>query len=404
MAVSRKIHDMMERSSWIRRMFETGALLKEKHGRDRVFDFSLGNPNLDPPELFREVLMEHAADETPLRHGYMPNAGYPEVRAAVALRVSEEQGVTVEKEQVIMTCGAGGGLNVVLKCLLNPDDEVVCPIPYFIEYGFYTDNHGGTLVPVASREDFEPDVGAIERAITERTAALLINSPNNPSGHIVSEGALASIAELLARKSKETGRTIYLIGDEPYRKIVFDGHRVPSLFARYPHSIVVTSCSKDLSIPGERIGWIAVHPDADDAPSLVDGMILSNRVLGFVNAPALMQRTVARLQNTGVDPEIYRRKRDLLCEGLSDIGYSFRRPMGTFYLFPEAPGGDDLSFVQRLQEKLILTVPGRGFGLEGYFRIAFCVDDRVIVDSMPGFRKAFREEVSRRGAPHAAGS
>ena len=378
----------MERSSWIRKMFETGAALKARHGADRVFDFSLGNPNAIPPAAFRETLSGLVRDD--VDHRYMPNAGYPDVRKKIAEYVSREQGVPVGPEETIMTCGAGGAMNVALKAILNQNDEVLVSTPCFMEYSFYADNHGGKLVLVPSRPSFELDIEALASGINSSTAAVIINSPNNPTGRVYPEKNLKDLGVMLNERSREIGRSIYLISDEPYRKIVFDGITVPSVLKTYSNSILVTSYSKDLSIPGERIGFLAVHPEIEDREKLVGGMILCNRILGFVNAPALLQKAVARLQGVSVDPAIYQRKRDRLCSALSEIGYRFAKPEGTFYLFPKAPGGDDVGVVDSLQKELILTVPGSGFSCPGYFRIAFCVEDEVIEGSLDGFARAFK--------------
>ncbi|KPJ89224.1 MAG: aspartate aminotransferase [Spirochaetes bacterium DG_61] len=390
MAIAFKIKEMMGRASWIRRMFDAGNTLKEQYGQDRVCDFSLGNPNMDPPPEFVETVVRIIRDEIPAKHSYMPNAGYPEVRKKVAEYVSSEQKVPLTGNHVVLTCGAGGGMNVVLKTLLNHGDRMLVSKPFFMEYAFYVDNHGGTLEPVEGKNNFDLDIDEIAAHITPTTTAVIINSPNNPSGMIYPESTIAALGEMLTKKSSEMGRSIYLVSDEPYRKIVYDGYVVPSVCGHYRNSIVVNSYSKDLSIPGERIGWVAVHPDADDAEDIINGMILCNRILGFVNAPALMQRVIYHLQGKSVDAEVYRRKRDLLCSGLEKRGYQFIKPKGTFYLLPKAPGGDDLKFVEALQEELILTVPGRGFGAPGYFRIAFCVNDGVIERSMEGFARTIR--------------
>jgi aspartate aminotransferase len=388
MAISQKISEMMDRSSWIRKMFEEGSRLKKKYGDEKVCDFSLGNPNIDPPREFIETVVKILHKDIPGKHGYMPNAGLPTVRERIAEYLTGEQETRISGNHIILTCGAGGALNVVMKTIFNPGDMLLGSVPYFIEYRFYPDNHGGVFDSAPCRGDFELDIDALAGKITDKTAALIINSPNNPSGHIYSEKSLAALGEMLEKKSSRMGRTIYLISDEPYRKIVYDGNMVPPVFPFYKNSIVVSSYSKDLSIPGERIGFLAVNPDAEDAERLINGMILCNRILGFVNAPSLMQRTIQHLQGVSVDVHIYQHKRDLLCDGLAKLGYEFIRPKGTFYLLPKAPGGDDLGFVQILQEQLVLTVPGRGFGTPGYFRIAFCVDDGVIERSMKGFGRA----------------
>jgi aspartate aminotransferase len=387
MTVASKVQSFLERASWIRKMFEEGAQLKAKHGAENVFDFSLGNPNLEPPPRFKEVLVNVVKASEGGHHSYMPNVGYPSVRRAVAAFLSDEQGVPVSADEVIMTCGAAGALNVILKAIIEPGDEVITPVPYFVEYGFYADNHGGVLKTVASHPDFTLDLQAIQNAITPKTKAVLINSPNNPSGQVYDEESLMALGSLLTEQGRNLGRTLYLIADEPYRKIVFDGTEVPSIFPCYPESMIVTSYSKDLSIPGERIGFLAVNPRATYKQDLLAGMALANRILGYVNAPALMQRTIQSLQGVSVDAAIYQKKRDLLCDGLSDSGYKFVKPRGAFYLFPETPSPDDIAFVKALQEELILTVPGSGFGAPGHFRIAFCVDDETIRRSVPGFQK-----------------
>ena len=320
----------------------------------------------------------------------MPNAGYPDVRARVASRVSAEQGVALEGGEVVMSCGASGAMNAVLKTILDPDAEVIASIPCFMEYAAYVDNHGGTLVLAPSRPDFDLDVDAIQARVTPRTAAVIVNSPNNPTGRIYPEETLKRLAAMLTAEGTKRGRPIYLLADEPYRKIIYGDARVPGIMRLYPHSIVVTSYSKDLSLPGERIGFAAVNPGADEAKKLVDGIILCTRILGYVNAPGLMQRVIGSLPDVSVDVEIYRRKRDLFCAALAGMGYQFAVPEGAFYIFPKAPGGNDLAFVNALQEELVLVVPGRGFSLPGYFRIAYCVDTPVIERSLPGFEKVIR--------------
>jgi aspartate aminotransferase len=260
-----------------------------------------------------------------------------------------------------------------------------------MEYASYVDNHGGSLVLAPSKADFDLDVAALESRIGPRTAAVLVNSPNNPTGRIYPRRTLKELADMLTVTSRKTGRNIYLLTDEPYRKLAYDGAEVPGIMSLYPHSIVVTSHSKDLSIPGERIGHVAVSPQADDAKRLVDGIILCTRILGYVNAPAFMQRVVAQIQGLSVDINVYRKKRDLFCTALRSMGYQFATPQGAFYIFPQAPGGDDLSFVQALQEELVLVVPGRGFSFPGYFRIAYCVDTAFIERSLSGFEKTARK-------------
>ena len=390
MAVSQRVLKSMESSSWIRKMFETGGLLKAQYGEDNVYDFSLGNPNTEPPEEFTKTLKEYVNTEGKGMHAYMPNAGYPDVRSKVADYIKKTENVDVTSTCIVMTCGAAGAMNAVLKTILNPGDKVITSTPFFAEYTAYADNHFGELVTVPGKKDFDLDIEAIADAIDEKTAAVIINSPNNPSGRIFPESTIKALAEMLEKKKEETGRTVYLLSDEPYKKITYDGVEVPSVIANYKNTIILTSYSKDLSLPGERIGWLAVHPEADDFDNLMNGIIMCNRILGYVNAPAIMQKVVAELQGVSVDIDFYRKKRDRLCEILTEAGFKFIKPEGTFYLFPEAPGGDDLKAVAALQEERILTVPGRGFGSPGYFRISYCVADSVIEGSAQGFKKAYK--------------
>jgi aspartate aminotransferase len=398
MAVAQKISVFMEKSSWIRKMFEEGTKLKKIHGAEKVFDFSLGNPNVPPPEIVKSLLLGLVQELAPGMHGYMHNAGLPEARSAVAGRLSIEKGVALQPDHVVMTCGAAGGLNIILKTLLNPGEEVLVPAPYFVEYGFYADNHGGVLKAVPTHPDFTLNIAAMAAGISLRTKVLLINSPNNPTGQIYSSAALSELSRLLTEKSREFGQTIYLVSDEPYSKIVYDGHQVPSIFSHYPNSLIATSYSKDLSIPGERLGFVAVHPEAEDVAALLGGLTLANRILGFVNAPALFQRVIAGLGRQGVCVDVahYRRKRDLLVKSLRHAGYDLINPPGAFYLFPKSPLADDIRFVQLLQEENILVVPGSGFGGPGHFRIAYCVEDPTIEGSLPGFRRAMERALNIR--------
>jgi aspartate aminotransferase len=391
MSISAKIKDHMERASWIRKMFEQGLELKSKLGTDKVFDFSLGNPNLEPPDAVRKAILEVLSDERPGKHAYMPNAGLRETREAVGGYLSKEHGMKLTWEQVIMTCGAGGALNVALKTILDPGDEVLVLSPYFVEYFFYIDNHNGIGQLIKTNEDFTLNIKAIEAGVTPRTKAIIINSPNNPSGRIYNETSLKSLGKLFEGIKKKNNQTIYLLSDEPYSKLVYDGARVPSVFQAYPNSIVVTSYSKDLSLPGERIGYGAVNPKMENWKQMVDGLTFCNRILGFVNAPVLMQRILPRLQGVHVDISEYQKKRDNLCRGLADARYSFIKPEGAFYLFPKCPIPDDVLFVNTLLQENILAVPGMGFGTPGYFRLAYCVDDRTIEGSIEGFRKAIKK-------------
>jgi aspartate aminotransferase len=391
MAVSEKVRGLISQSSWIRKMFEEGDRLKKQFGAEKVFDFSIGNPSVEPPIEFKRALRQVAAEEVSGAHGYMPNAGYLETRQVVARALSRDYGVPLRSDHIVMTCGAAGALNVLCKVLLEAGDELLVPTPCFVEYRMYADNANGVAKFVRSKDDFSLDLAAMRDAITERTKIVLINSPNNPTGKVYNQASIRGLAELLEDRSRTYGKDIYLFSDEPYREIVYDGITVPSILSAYRNSIIASSYSKSLSLAGERIGYLAVNPAISDVEEVVGGLILFNRTLGFVNAPALMQRVIAKIQGMTVDVEEYRKKRELLCDGLSSIGYEFIKPDGTFYLFPKAPKGDDIEFVRALTKRKILTVPGRGFGWPGNFRIAFCVDDATIVNSMKGFEETFKE-------------
>ncbi len=388
MTISIKMRNFAEKSSWIRKMFEEGAKMKAQYGAENVFDFSLGNPDVPPPPEFNKVIQEIVKTEVPGMHAYMPNGGYPWVREVLAGKMSEEQGIEVFHGDMLMTCGAAGALNVVMKSLLNPGEEVILLAPYFVEYNFYVDNHGGVSKIVQTDSEFNLDLAAIEAAITNKTKAVIVNSPNNPTGQIYSQESLNKLGALLDKKGAELKTTIYLLADEPYRKIIFDDNVVGSIFQATNNSIVLSSYSKDLSLPGERIGYLAVHPDIADKAALLDAMTLANRILGFVNAPALMQRVVAELQDASVDNSIYVARRETFCKILREAGYKFIPPKGAFYVFPKAPIADDVKFCAILQEEKILAVPGQGFGAPGYFRLAFCVSDSVIAGSADAFKRA----------------
>ncbi len=387
MFISERVRRGMAQGSWIRRMFEEGAELKERYGEENVFDLSLGNPVMEPPEEFRKALRRIAENPQPGMHRYMANAGYTETRAAVAAQLSLETGISFNGNDIVMTCGAAGAMNVVLKAILNQGDEVVLLAPYFLEYVNYIDNHCGIAKILATDDQFLPQFSALEAGIGARTRAVVINSPNNPTGVVYSEEIIHKLGELLKRKSAELGTEIFLISDEPYRRIIYDGLTCPHVWPHYPQSIVVTSHSKDLAIPGERIGYIAVHPAVSQREELVNGLIYCNRTLGYVNAPALAQHVVRDLQSVTVPVVEYQKKRDLLYKHLNGFGYSVVKPQGAFYMFPRSPIEDDVAFVRALQRHLVLTVPGRGFGSPGYFRVSYCVSDRTLEGSLDGFGK-----------------
>jgi aspartate aminotransferase len=385
--VSRAVTDSLAKASWIRRMFEEGARLKQERGADKVFDFTLGNPEIEPPEVVLAAARRALDSPEPHRHAYMPNAGYVAVREAVAKRLRASTGLAYTAGHIIMTVGAGAALNTVLKALLNPGDEVLTVAPFFAEYVFYAENHGGRLVVVPPQTDLTPDIGKLEAAITPKTRAILVNSPNNPSGVIYPASVFVEIEAMLARAS----HPIVLVSDEPYRALVFDDVAVPEVPPLVTRSIVATSWSKSLAIPGERIGYLAFSPRMPEAAELFEACTFTSRVLGFVNAPALWQWVVAEVGDQVIDVSPYREKRDLMYEGLTRIGYQCVKPQGAFYVFPRTPIDDDVAFVRLLAEEGVLTVPGSGFGMPGHIRISLTVERETVVRALPGFERAFRK-------------
>lgn len=381
----------MEKSSWIRKMFEEGIWLKKQFGEENVFDLSLGNPVIEPPDQVQAALVKAAKDISPGLHRYMPNAGLQDVREAIAKTLSNECQLSLSANDLVMVCGAAGGLNITLKTLLDSGDEVLIFAPYFVEYLFYADNHGGKAVAVKTHDDFKLDMDALKDALSEKTKAVIVNSPNNPTGVVYSREELKQLAEVLKAHSEKTGKAVYLISDDPYKKITFDGVEAVNILELYENSIYITSHSKDIALPGERIGFVAVHPKCEDAGNLMAGLIFSNRVLGFVNAPALIQRVVKNVQGVTVDVEQYKKKRDFLYGELTRIGYDVVKPQGAFYFFPKSPIDDEVEFVKKLAEKKVLVVPGRGFGCPGYFRISYCLPDSVIEGSIAGFESTFND-------------
>lgn len=395
MAISNAVRAQMEGASWIRRMFEEGIRLTAEHGAENVFDLSLGNPLLEPPPEFRIELLRLARDETPGTHRYMPNAGFPDVRAAVAESLAREAGLPFEGGDIIMTSGASGSLNIILRSLLDPGDEVVILTPFFVEYVYYVSHNNGVHKLVGFTDGFMPDMDDLEAKLSARTRAVIMNSPNNPTGVIYPESAIVEIGRLLGDAERRFGTEIALITDEPYRKLIYTDDPYPFVFKHHPRTIVATSHSKDLGLAGERIGYIAINPAYPDKAEMLDAMVFSLRTLGFVNAPALMQRIAARLQDVTVDVSVYRKKRDFIYEAMTEIGYDVVKPGGAFYLFPKSPLEDDVAFVRMLQERMVLVVPGSGFGGPGYFRLTFCVEDRVLEGSLDGFRSALAEARAR---------
>lgn len=389
MTIASKMAAAIQSSSWIRRMFEEGAELKARLGADHVYDFTLGNPDLEPPGEVKAALLAALQDSRPGVHGYMPNAGLLGTRQAVAGHLSQVHSLPVSADEIIMTCGAAGALNIILKALLDPWEEVIILAPFFPEYLFYIENHGGVARVVETDGAFLPVVDWVAEAINDHTRAVIINSPNNPTGQVYEEAHLRALGEVLAAKSAQFGRPIYLINDEPYRRLVYDGAALPSVFQAYPDSLVATSFSKDLSLPGERLGYVAVNPKCPSRAELMGAMILANRILGYVNAPALLQRAAAQVTHISVDITPYARRREMFCRLLSECGYDFVKPRGAFYIFPRSPLTDDVAFIQELKQENILAVPGRGFGRPGYFRLAFCVPESTIEGAAAGFARAF---------------
>ncbi|SHI44623.1 pyridoxal phosphate-dependent aminotransferase [Clostridium intestinale] len=387
--ISNKMKDLVAGSSTIRAMFEEGKRLAAIYGEENVFDFSLGNPNVEPPEVVKNTIIEILSEESPnFVHGYMSNSGYEDVRLKIAEFTNKKHNLNLTENNIVMTCGAAGGLNIIFKTLMNPGDEVITFAPYFGEYRAYTNNYDGNLVVVPSNTDtFEPNLEEFENKITSKTKIVIINSPNNPTGVIYSEEVIKSLANILNKKQKEFNSSIYLISDEPYREIVYDDIKVPYLLSYYNNSIIGYSYSKSLSLPGERIGYIVANSNLDDFDIFMQGLNVANRVLGFVNAPSLFQRVIARTLGAEVDVDIYKKNRDLLYNHLTKIGFSCVKPNGAFYLFPKSLIEDDVKFCQDAKKFNLLIVPGTAFGCPGHFRISYCVSYDKIEKSLAAFDK-----------------
>jgi aspartate aminotransferase len=391
--ITDEIKNSMASSSWIRKMFECGLELKRRYGEDQVCDFSLGNPDVPPPPATRRALEEIAADAVrPLGLGYCPNAGLADVREAMARKLSREQNTPLEAKDVVMTVGAAGALVSFFRAVIEPGDEVITPAPYFVEYGAYCGHFGGVLKPVASLPpSFSLDIEAIKRAITPKTRAIIVNSPNNPTGCIYSLAELERLAAVVDEVNSNRERPLFLLCDEPYRAFAYDGAEVPAILPLTPFACVLGSFSKTLSLAGERIGYFAANPAMPDHESLVAAVTLTNRTLGFVNAPVIGQRLAAALVDSVVDLDIYDRRRKLMAKVLSDAGIEFEMPKGAFYFFVKSPIDDDAKFADLLLEERILVVPGRGFGFPGYVRLSCSVDEAIIERSAPGFKRAIEK-------------
>ena len=385
MIVADAIRQQIGSASFIRRMFEEGIRMKAERGTENVFDFTLGNPSEDPPPAIMDALRKIAANNAPGSHGYMPNAGYERTRKVVAERLRAETGLGFSAGNVMMTCGCAGAMNAALKAILNPGDEVIVPTPFFPDYKFYISNYGGRMIPAETREDFSLDVPAVEALITPKTRVILLNSPNNPSGAIYSEETLRELNAVI----KRAGDTIVVISDEPYTSIVYDGLKCPSPAAYISNCLITTSWSKKWGLAGERIGYLAISPKIAEADALFEACVFTNRVCGFVNAPAVWQHVVAEARDESPDMALYHKKRDILCDGLLKLGYELHKPQGAFYVFPKTPVADDTAFIKLLQEEGVLAVPGGGFGRGGYMRLSLTVPLDTITRSIPSFGRVF---------------
>jgi aspartate aminotransferase len=385
--------EQVSKSSVIRAMFEEGKRLASLYGAENVYDFSLGNPNVEAPEEVKKAIIEILQEEKPADiHGYMNNSGYEEVREAIAQNLNKRFGTAFNAKNILMTVGAAGGLNVVFKTLLNPGDEVITFAPFFGEYNSYASNFDAKLVVVPPNTvDFQPNLDAFSDLITDRTKAVIVNSPNNPTGVVYSEATIIKLAEILNEKQKALGTNIYIISDEPYRELAYDGVEVPYLTKYYANTIVGYSYSKSLSLPGERIGYLVMPTEMADFENFVSAANIANRILGFVNAPSLFQRVIAKCLDAQVDLEGYNRNRELLYNNLKAFGYDCIKPEGAFYMFVKAPVADDKAFAEMAKSKNILLVPGSAFGCPGYVRIAYCVAYSTIENALPGFKALIEE-------------
>lgn len=388
--ISKKMENMVANSSAIRAMFEEGNRLAKIYGPENVYDFSLGNPNVPAPESIKQAIIEIVQEENPIKlHGYTnSNAGYSEVRQAVAESLNQRFGTSFGERNITMTVGAAGGLNVALKVLLNPGDEVIVFAPYFGEYRSYTNNFDGVLVEISpNTETFQPKLDEFAEKITERTKAVIVNTPNSPTGVVYSEETIQKLAEIMKEKQEEYGHEIYLVSDEPYRELAYDGVEVPYLTKYYDNTIVCYSYSKSLSLPGERIGYLVIPDEVSESEKVNAAANVANRILGFVNAPTLQQKVVARCLNEETDLSYYNRNRETLYNGLIDCGFTCIKPEGAFYLFMKSPVENEKEFCEAAKEFNILIVPGSSFGCPGYVRIAYCVAYETIVNALPKFKE-----------------
>lgn len=385
--ISNKMKTMVSNSSVIRAMFEEGKRLSEIYGEENVFDYSIGNPNIEAPSEIKDIIIKILNEENPNKlHGYMNNSGYEDVREGIAENINVKYNTKLNYENIVMTCGAAGGLNIILKSTLNPGDEVIIFAPFFGEYINYVNNFDGKIKIIsADTKSFQPNLKELEKEITSKTKAIIINSPNNPSGVIYNENTIIKMSKILKMKEEELGSQIYIISDEPYREIIYDNAKVPCILNYYDNSFIGYSYSKSLSLPGERIGYVVVNSKIKDFKEMVASLNISNRILGFVNAPSLFQRVIKESLNLEVDSNIYKKNRDLLYNHLIQIGFECMKPEGTFYLFPKSPIDNDVRFCEDAKKFNILAVPGSTFGCPGYFRLSYCISYEKIEKSLKAF-------------------
>ena len=385
--ISNKMKTMVSNSSVIRAMFEEGKRLSEIYGEENVFDYSIGNPNIEAPSEIKDIIIKILNEENPNKlHGYMNNSGYEDVREGIAENINVKYNTKLNYENIVMTCGAAGGLNIILKSTLNPGDEVIIFAPFFGEYINYVNNFDGKIKIIsADTKSFQPNLKELEKEITSKTKAIIINSPNNPSGVIYNENTIIKMSKILKMKEEELGSQIYIISDEPYREIIYDNAKVPCILNYYDNSFIGYSYSKSLSLPGERIGYVVVNSKIKDFKEMVASLNISNRILGFVNAPSLFQRVIKESLNLEVDSNIYKKNRDLLYNHLIQIGFECMKPEGTFYLFPKSPIDNDVKFCEDAKKFNILAVPGSTFGCPGYFRLSYCISYEKIEKSLKAF-------------------
>jgi aspartate aminotransferase len=392
--ISEKLKPLMANNSVIRAMFEEGAKMREKYGSDNVYDFSLGNPNVPVPPQVNESMIRLLKESEPDLHAYMNNAGFPEVREIVAKSINKDHGTNFSKGNIIMTCGAAGGINVALNVIMNPGDEVLIFVPFFLEYIWHVNNVDGKIVRVKTDENFMPDLADFESKITDKTRVLLLNSPNNPTGVVYPAEVIAAISEIMTRKQKEFNRTMFILSDEPYRELAYEGTVVPYVTKYFPNTIVAYSFSKTLSLPGERIGYLVVPNEMEEAQLVFDTASNANRILGFINAPSLIQKVIGECIDAKVDVEYYDRNRLALYTMITELGFECIKPMGAFYLFMKSPMEDDKAFVELAKKYRLLLVSGAAFGSPGYVRLAYCVSYETILNAKESFQKLAEETLT----------